>query len=288
MPPHTLRSMTPNVHWLSPDASTDRPILGIAHGTRHCLLIDTGNSPAHAQTLKQQLAAAQLPTPTLAMLTHWHWDHVFGSAAWNAPTFASRETARIMRVLAGLNWDDPALDARVADGREIVFCRDMLRLEMPDRSALVIRAPDVVFETQVTLDLGGISCELIHVGGDHAHDSAIAFLPDERVVFIGDCIYDDLYHGPRRLTTALLFPLLDRLLALDADFYVASHHNAPLTRAEFVAEAALYRRLGRLVETHRARDIVLGALGETSTEDERDIVDAFLAGLALPEVTPVY
>jgi glyoxylase-like metal-dependent hydrolase (beta-lactamase superfamily II) len=292
MTSHTFNQLTARTYWLSPDGTTDRPALGVVCGAQHCLLIDAGNSPAHALALKQALAQHHLPAPTLALLTHWHWDHIFGTAEFEIPTFASRETARIVRQLAAWDWGDAALDARVAEGREIAFCRDMLRAELPDRSQLVIRPPDVAFDSRVTLDLGGLTCELLHVGGDHAHDASIAFMPHERVVFLGDCIYDDLHHGPRRLTTTLLFPLLDRLLALDADFYVASHHPEPMTRAVFEGEAKLLKTIGSLVVAHgQNRDAILAALPQRLNaplnDDHRDTVNAFLAGLALPQVASI-
>ena len=67
---------------------------------------------------------------------------------------------------------------------------------------------------------------------------------EDRVVFIGDATYDDLYHGPRRLTVTQLFPLLDRLVALDADYYIAGHDAEPIAREQFVQEARLLKLIG--------------------------------------------
>lgn len=282
---HTLTQLAPHTHWLSPYGATDRPALGVIQGTRHSLVIDAGASPAHARALKTHLAARGLRLPSLAMLTHWHWDHVFGTAEWDVPTCASRETARIVRHMAGQDWSDAALDARVAGGSEIAFCRDMLRLELPERADLVIRPPEIAFDSALTLDLGGVTCQLIHVGGDHAHDSTIVFVEQDRVAFLGDCAYADLYHGPRRLT-AQLFALQDRLLALDADTYVLSHHDAPMSRAEFIADAAQYRRVGALAIAHPEAGIA--ALGDAPTENDVEDMHAFLAGLALPIVKSIW
>jgi glyoxylase-like metal-dependent hydrolase (beta-lactamase superfamily II) len=286
-----LNQLAPRTYWLPPDGATDRPVLGVIAGTRGALIVDAGNSAAHASILLRELETREIE-PRFAMLTHWHWDHVFGTAALELPTFAHHETARIVATMAWLDRSDAALDARVEQGVEIGFCRDMIKAELPDRSELVIRPPEIIFDDYVNIDLGDVTCRISHVGGDHAHDSSVVFVPEERVVFLGDCIYDDIYHGPRRLTTALLFPLLERLLAFDADFYLAGHHDAPMTRAEMEQEAALLTAIGRAVERYGDnREAVLAALpaatGSPLDDDHVAIADAFLAGLRMPSVEPV-
>ena len=231
-----------------------------------------------------------LPAPRLVAITHWHWDHIFGAAALDVPAIASRETRRVARVLAGLRWDDESLDRRVEAGEEIAFCRDMIKAELPDRSGLEVRPPEIGFDGEIEVDLGGALCRLIHVGGDHSPDGIVVHAPAERVVFLGDAIYDDLYHGPRRLTAGRIFPLLDRLLALDADHYVGGHDPEPLTRAALAAEAAdlraIWAAVARIGDDREALLAALPeALGAPPNEGHVMIADAFLAGLRLPEVS---
>jgi glyoxylase-like metal-dependent hydrolase (beta-lactamase superfamily II) len=289
---HTFNQIAQHTYWLSADSTTDRPTLGAICGKRDTLLADAGNSPAHAQILLNELAQRNLTMPHYVALTHWHWDHVFGTAALDLPTFAHRETRRIVTVMAQLDWRDEALDQRVAAGSEIAFCRDHIKLELPDRSTLVIRPPEIAFEASVEIDLGGVTCRIIHVGGDHSADSSIVYVPEDKIVFLGDCIYHDLYHGPDRYTTTQLFPLLDRLLAFDADAYLAGHHSEPLTRADLIAEAHLLRTIGQLVlEKAEDREAIIALLperlGEPLEPDHIEIADAFIAGIRLPTVAPV-
>lgn len=285
MPDHRLQLLTGHIHWLPPYGPTDRPALGVVQGTRETLLIDTGNSPAHARLLHDGVAAAGGRAPSVALLTHWHWDHCFGSAACAGPLFAHTETQRIVTELAGLPWDDAALDARVAAGSEIAFCRDMMRAELPDRSDLVIRPPTDPFSESVTLDLGGLTAVLCHVGGDHAADSSIVYIPDDGVVFLGDCIYPTIYGGPRHYTAAQVLPLFDRLLAYDAAWYIAGHDPDPLSRAELADWAAHLRVLVAAVTAHSpnraaAQEAAVQALNEPLTEDDQADLDLLLQGIA--------
>lgn len=283
---HTFHQLSPRIWWLDPYAATDRPTLGVIVGQTGSLIVDGGASPAHIHALHAAITQHGLPAPHFAAITHWHWDHIFGLSALAVPTFASAETQRIVQILTALDWRDAALDERVATGHEIAFCWDMIRLELPDRADLTLRAPEIGFAQTLTVDLGDITCRLIHIGGDHSPDGIAIHVPSERVAFIGDALYHDLYHGPPRYTPAQLFPLLDQVQALDCDYYIAGHDDAPISREQFLAEASLLRHIGTLVQQHGDdRTTILAALDRPPTDDDREIVDAFLNGLRMPQAT---
>jgi glyoxylase-like metal-dependent hydrolase (beta-lactamase superfamily II) len=171
--------------------------------------------------------------------------------------------------MAGLDWSDAALDERVAAGLEIDFCRDMMKLELPDRSGLSLRPPEITFTHQVELDLGGITTQLIPVGGDHAADSVIVYVPAERVAFISDCLAPDLYQQPPSYTTARLFSLIDRLLACEADFYLFGHSSEPMTRSELLTYTTRLKIIGQAVDRiGNDRAAILAELGEPLNEDD--------------------
>jgi glyoxylase-like metal-dependent hydrolase (beta-lactamase superfamily II) len=290
--PHTFHQISPHVHWLSPNSSTDRPVLGVISGSRGSLIVDAGNSSAHAQILLNEIDHHNLPAPSFLILTHWHWDHVFGASRFSLPTFAHHETVRIVGCMAQFDWSDAALDQRIRNGLEIEFCRDMLKAELPDRSDLVIHQPEIAINEQVTVHLGDITCQLIHVGGDHAHDSIVAYVLEDGIMFLGDCIYDDLHHGPRRITTEKLLQLYERLLAYNANYYLPSHYTEPLSREAMTDEYGLMTKIGKTVERlGDDREAILTALPEvlgTPLEDDHiEIAEAFLAGLRLPEVESI-
>jgi glyoxylase-like metal-dependent hydrolase (beta-lactamase superfamily II) len=86
-----LNQISQHVYWLPPDATTDRPTLGAVVGERATLIVDAGNSPAHAELFLNELANAGAPAPAYLVLTHSHWDHVFGVSAYDLPVFAYTE-----------------------------------------------------------------------------------------------------------------------------------------------------------------------------------------------------
>ena len=278
-----LNQISPHVYWLPPDSSTDRPVLGVIAGQRATLIVDAGNSPAHANLLLDELAKLDVPGLTYLVLTHWHWDHVFGITAFQVPVFASKQTCVAVAQMVDLDWCDEALDQRVDEGTEIEFCRDMIKLELPDRSNLRLRTPDVAFTHQIEIDLGGVTCLIKHVGGDHASDSSIVHVQEDGIVFLGDAPYEDLHHGPRNYTTDKLFPLLDDILSCDAEAYLWGHDPEPMSGTEFAAMSSLLKQIGQFADHSGGdRTLILQQLQNVPANFEEDVdefIDSFLAGL---------
>lgn len=280
----SLNRISEHVYWLAPDATTDRPTLGAIVGQQATLMVDAGNSPTHAHLFLGELAKLDLAKPQYVVLTHWHWDHVFGASAFEVPIFAYEETQRVMEDMAQLDWSDEALDRRVEEGTEIEFCRDMIKAEWPDRTKLRLKPPDVSFASRLEFNLGGVRCQVKHVGGDHASDSSIVYVLEDNIVFLSDCLYEDLHHGPRNYTIPKLFPLIDEVMSYEADYYIWGHHPEPMPKTEMMEFTGLLKSIGAQVErTGNHRGLILreleGITGKSLEDDALEIVDAFLAGL---------
>jgi glyoxylase-like metal-dependent hydrolase (beta-lactamase superfamily II) len=279
-----LHNLTPHVYWTPPEERTDRPVLGAVAGQHATLMVDAGNSPAHVRLFLDGLAGIGASPPRYVALTHWHWDHTFGLQALDAPALAHAETRARVLEMAGWEWSDADIDRRVEQGLEMDFCRVHLKAEWPDRSGLHIRAPDVTFTHEMHVDLGGVTCRLIHVGGDHSSDSCVIHVPEDGVAFVGDCLYENLHHSPPYYTTARLFPLLERVLGLGAAWYLIAHNPQPTPRAELEEWASDVRAIGSLVDRLGANPAALlaelpHALGRAPTDDDVRIANLFIAGL---------
>jgi len=252
----------------------DRPSLCVVVGTNHILMLDAGASRTHTRLFLDTLSAAQLPQPDYVALTHWHWDHAFGASAIDVPVIAHRDTAAELAVQAGYDWSDAAIDERVRDGREIAFCAEMIRLEMPDRSGLRVVVPGETFDTRRDVDLGGTSATVVHVGGDHAADSCVVHVPGDDVLFLGDCLYQRLHAPEPHLTIAGVRALLEALAPFPVSIAVEGHGDDVLDAAGYAARLGDLRRAADLVEAH-GRDALAAAAGD---EDLRELVEYLLVG----------
>ena len=245
-----FRVLTEHVDMFTPDDRTDRPALGAVHGVRGTLLVEGGASAAHLRAFLDELEHRGRPPAIALALTHWHWDHSFGASAAGVPVIAHPDSAAELRRQAAYDWSDEALDARVAEGLELAFCRDMLKLELPDRSGLRIAIPDVLVADRHAVDLGGVSAEIRYVGGDHAPDSLVVYVPSDRVLFLGDCLYQRLHSPVEHLTVAGVRGLMDRLAGLDVAVAVEGHNDEPWDAAGFDARLRELRTAADMVERY--------------------------------------
>ncbi|MBN3525268.1 MBL fold metallo-hydrolase [Paenibacillus apiarius] len=277
-----LKQLTDHIVFLPPEEETDRPIIAAIRGTERTLVVDAGNSPAHAALFLSLLTERQWPQPYAAVLTHWHWDHIFGSHRMGIPLIAHEATKQAIEQLVPLSWTDDALDERVRNGTEIPFCADMIKKELGPNRDVAIEVPAMTFQDSLELDLGGLHCSIEHVGGDHAHDSSIIYVQEERVLLLGDCLYQDLYSNPVQYTVPGTRALLARIQKYEADIYVLSH-ELPLSKAEFQQFAGQLQLLCDLTEQHDGnKDAVTASitqlLGRVPEEFEQTAVEWFANG----------
>jgi glyoxylase-like metal-dependent hydrolase (beta-lactamase superfamily II) len=277
VPDCVFEEISPHVDRYTPDDRTDRPALGAVRGERGTLLVEGGASVAHLGAFAAELSARGRPPVVGIVLTHWHWDHSFGSAAVSAPVIAHADTAAELAVQAAYDWSDAALEERVRDGREIAFCADCLRLEIPDRSDLDIVLPAETFTGRRSIDLGGVHADVVHVGGDHAADSCVIHVPGDDVLFLGDCLYQRLYAPEPLLTVAGVRALLERVEPFPVTVAVEGHDDATADAAGFARRLEELRRAADLVEADGAGAAAIVA----GDEDMEELVDFLLVGEGL-------
>lgn len=101
-----------------------------------------------------------------------------------------------------------------------------------DRGAAVQPPPDITFTDRMVLRLGGRTVELHWLGPNHSDDLAVAYLPDERVVFAVDLVSHDRvgYRDLPGTTWPGLMRSMERLQKLDYE-RIAFGHGPPGDRA---------------------------------------------------------
>lgn len=180
------------VWYMDPDEASDRPVLGYVRGDRRCLMIDAGNSAGHAKAFLSHLDQNGLPRPDLLALTHSHWDHCYGLHALEAVSLCCAATLRDLSRDSGLTWSDEALRRYGAEGLVPQFCEEHMRVEYPRLEEIRVTLPEISFEGALLLDLGGCHAVLRQLANPHTPDGVVVYLPEERVLFVGDAAYEEL------------------------------------------------------------------------------------------------
>ncbi|MEF9935158.1 MAG: MBL fold metallo-hydrolase [Clostridium sp.] len=221
-----LNKLTDRVYYMDYVSNGDRPVLGLVVGDDYSLVIDGGNSREHANELLKYTAKLDIPPIKYLLLTHWHWDHVFGVTTIGAINIVHEKTDDKLKWMKTLKWTDKAIHERVLLGEEIKFCEDHMKIEHPDNNRNIeIPVSDIVFDSKVSIDIGGVIVSAEHIECDHSEDCVIVNVEGEKVVFIGDAMYNDMYNGNYSYTREKLYWLIDALIDIDADYYIPSHHD---------------------------------------------------------------
>ncbi|MEH7122566.1 MBL fold metallo-hydrolase [Bacillus sp. JJ1503] len=276
-----LKKLTNKVYYMPHYSETDRPALGLICGDDFSVVVDSGNSPAHAKDFLNLVEKMDIPPVKFVVITHWHWDHIFGIKTMGLLTISHEQTKEKVEYLKTLKWDDASLDARVETGEEIEFCSEMIKREMPTRDHLELQVPDLTFSDKFEMDLGGVTCVVEHVGGVHAQDSSIIYIPNEKVMFLGDCIYQDFYSGEWSYDLNELTILLEKIKKYDVDTYVTGHQD-PKTNEEMWSFLDDLVHIGEIVSEETSLDNAVTKFNEVRgtkpNEEQLEFIQNFVSG----------
>lgn len=278
-----FKQLTSRIWYQTPVSETDRPILAVVRGEKHQLMIDAGNSSAHAALFLEEMKKHNLGSPDLLAMTHWHWDHIFGMKHLRLPSMATQQTITRMKEMQPYAWTDAALQERMDQGIEIPFCADAIKLEFGTTRDIEVVLPTIGFTGQLEIDLGGVQCQLIEVENDHSPGSLLVYIPEERVVFLGDAMYADIFSSKWNYTVERTKRLLAAIDRLEADYYVWSHGEA-MPKSEFEEEVNMLRRAIRVTEATGGRlkdmrTLYAEETGRSLTEDETETLIYFANGV---------
>ena len=281
-----MKQIGERFYYQTPVSETDRPILGMVVGDEKSLMIDAGNSEAHAHYFLEELLKRGIKKPDMLALTHWHWDHIFGlSALRETVSISSLQTKEAMAKLIPLSWTDDDLDQRVAEGTEIEFCATAIKKEFVSQRNITITLPNVTFEGKLEIDLGGVTCILQHVGGNHAEDSVVVYIKEEKILFLGDCFYPDIFSSKTNYTVKTTNQLLHVLEEFDADWVILSHGEAISSEA-FANEVRLVRTVSSITESSNGDEKKMQVAFEKIVnrelnEEELEVIQEFANGYSL-------
>ncbi len=193
-------------------------------GTRGTLLVDPLIAPAHAQLVADALDRAGFPAVIAVALTHHHTDHALGAglfAARGAPVFAQRRCAQEMAA------QHPAI---LAERRRDPALSELFRGAEP-------HVPARIFDDRVSIELGDLEVDVLHLGHGHTAGDAVVVVPAEGVAVAGDLLfhgyhfnYEEADRRGVRASLAALSPLAERFIP---------GHGEPGGR-EILAAQALY------------------------------------------------
>src|ERR1035438_10092922 len=190
--------------------------IGIVVGNRATLVVDTGLGPANGATIARVVAKIAPGNQKLFLTTtHFHQEHAAGEPGFPRGTILIRNSVQQQEM--------------ELHGKEMV---DLFASRSPKQKELLanatLRTPDISFDTEAKIDLGGVTARLLWFGGAHTKGDELTFVEPDRTLISGDVVQNKVVpniFGDGGTPLSWL-AVLDKVAALNA-LHVLPDHSAP-------------------------------------------------------------
>lgn len=181
--------------------------------------------------------------------THHHSDHTFGNYLFGEASVIGHSECREEVLAIGLSPTER--DPFIPWGN------------------IKVRPPEVTFEDRLHLHVGAIEMELIHVGPAHTRNDVIVWLPQSKVLFAGDVLFNGATPILTDGSVTGSVAALDLMSSLNPEVIVPGHGElTDLSEIEqwhsyfaFLTEAATAAIKAGLSPLDAARQLDLGEFG---------------------------
>lgn len=220
-----LKKLSNSIYYLSNQNDKDRPTLGLVCGDQYSLIVDAGNSTQHAKDFIREIEKLHVPPVKYLVITHAHWDHFLGMNEFEATVIVNSQTDELMKKWRSYKFDDSSLEEYVNSNQMNTMCMEIIQEEIPNRAKFKLNSPDIIFEDKLTIDLGNKVCILEKISSTHTDDSTVVYIPDEKVIFLADCVYSTTTNSLFHYKQAMLLPMIQDIQKYDADMFLLGHES---------------------------------------------------------------
>jgi glyoxylase-like metal-dependent hydrolase (beta-lactamase superfamily II) len=152
------------------------PNIAIVVGSRATLVVDTGMGPKNGATAAR-VAAKLAPNNQKLFLTttHFHPEHAAGEPGFPPGTILIRDTMQQQEMEKHGQEMIDMFSKGSAQNKELL-------------EGIVLRSPDVLFDQEAKIDLGGVTVRLLWFGEAHTKGDELTFVEPDRTLISGDVV----------------------------------------------------------------------------------------------------
>jgi glyoxylase-like metal-dependent hydrolase (beta-lactamase superfamily II) len=207
---------------------TGFPNVAIVVGSRATLVVDTGLGPKNGATVARVVAKLAPNNKKLFLTTtHFHPEHAGGEPGFPAGTILIRDAVQQQEMEKHGQEMLDMFSQRSEENKELL-------------AGVVLRSPDVLFNEEATVDLGGVTVRLLWFGGAHTKGDELTFVEPDRTLISGDVVQNQTI--PNIFgdggTPASWLAVLQKVSALDIA-HILPDHSAPGDGSLVAAETSL-------------------------------------------------
>ncbi len=156
------------------------PNIGIIVGNRATLVVDAGMGPRNGQVVLRELAKVSKNSDLYFTTTHFHPEHVTGVQAFPPNTKIIRSEVQEEEIkqkqpefISNFSKRTPEIKALLQDVKP--------------------RPPDILFDREVKIDLGGVTARLFLIGPGHTRGDTAIYVEEDKLLFAGDVVVNRFF-----------------------------------------------------------------------------------------------
>jgi glyoxylase-like metal-dependent hydrolase (beta-lactamase superfamily II) len=188
------------------------PNIAIVIGSNATLVVDTGMGARNGAIIVREVEKLSKNPKLFLTTTHFHPEHAMGEQAFPANTILIRPTVQQEEM------DQHGQEFIERFSRQSAGNKELLE-------GVKLRTPDILFDREMTLDLGGVSARLFWLGTAHTRGDEMIFVKEDSVLIPGDIVQDKMVpnmptddSSPKNWIA-----ILDQLAPLKPRFVVPDH-----------------------------------------------------------------
>ena len=188
------------------------PNIAIVVGNRATLVVDTGLGPRNGATAMRVVNKLSSNQRLYLTTTHFHAEHTAGEAGFPADTIIIRAAVQQQEAEKSLAGMITRFSGMSPQNRDLL-------------AGVKLRAPDMVFDRELKLDLGGVTARLMWLGQAHTKGDELIFVEPDSTLIPGDVVQDRLVPrvNPDEGSPGSWLAVLDKVDALKPRYIVPDH-----------------------------------------------------------------
>jgi glyoxylase-like metal-dependent hydrolase (beta-lactamase superfamily II) len=232
------------------------PNIAIVTGSRGTLVVDTGMGAKNGAVIVREVAKLTKAPQLYLTTTHFHPEHSTGEQAFPPSTILIRNTAQ-----------QEEMDRRGAEYIATFSGRSAQNKEL--LQGVKLRPPDILYDKELKLDLGGVTVRLFWLGAAHTKGDELIMVEPDSVLIPGDIVQNKLVPNMPNEDASVKgwLSILDQLELLKPRLVVPDHGD--LGEGSLIAEDRAF-----LADLQR-RALELKRMGATADDAGRQIQSEF-------------
>ncbi len=232
------------------------PNIAIIVGDRATLIVDTGLGPRNGATIARVAAKLSSNPKLFLTTTHFHPEHAGGEAGFPAHTVLIRDAIQQQEMEKHGAEMIAMFSSRSAENKALL-------------EGVKFRTPDIVFDTEARVDLGGVTARLLWFGAAHTKGDELTFVEPDGTLVSGDVVQNKIVpniYGDGG-TPASWIAVLDKIAALPVR-HVLPDHSAP-------GDGSLVAKERAFIADLRTRALALKGQGVTADDAGKQLSAEF-------------